>query len=201
MVKDSEQPTLLATTAPAYLDVSGRVCIGSRPSPASTLRHDPGIISAPEQGNATFHGTSSLVDVAFRTLAASASSGTMSALLASDTLPPHLVGLLQRAKEVEEAGGMQCSVCGKAYVVPRTEWVEWWSWRRLGGMVPFLREGCGWGCVRGKEGDGDAGVVSRGWGECGWMELNGEGVGCDGGLILRGVEGDGSVYMLDLDVG
>ncbi|KAJ5130564.1 uncharacterized protein N7515_006603 [Penicillium bovifimosum] len=74
--------------------------------------------------------------------------------------PPLIVPLLQRAREVRLAGGQTCSVCGREYVLPRTEWMEWWDisphesgvqLRRCNGMLlrplPFRRFGCSLSCV------------------------------------------------------
>jgi len=81
--------------------------------------------------------------------------------------PPHLHDHLRRALEQREAGGLNCSVCGRDVIVPRSQWVEWWRLgRRLdtGGdppvdtaeplsrdpeeqLMPFLRRGCSWRCV------------------------------------------------------
>lgn len=69
--------------------------------------------------------------------------------------------------------GQKCSVCRKIYVVPRTEWLEWWSVEGEGGL-PFLRRGCSWGCVPG--GDGDVEFENNGDGE-------GEGEGEEGGRM------------------
>ncbi|KAJ5582329.1 hypothetical protein N7535_000949 [Penicillium sp. DV-2018c] len=74
--------------------------------------------------------------------------------------PPLLVPLLKRAREVRLAGGQTCSVCGKEYVLARTEWLEWWDVsphvsglltpRRDGDLLrplPFRRFGCSLACV------------------------------------------------------
>ncbi|KXG48745.1 Short-chain dehydrogenase/reductase SDR [Penicillium griseofulvum] len=41
--------------------------------------------------------------------------------------PALIVPLLQQAREVRIAGGQLCSVCQREYVIPRTEWMEWWD--------------------------------------------------------------------------
>ena len=61
----------------------------------------------------------------------------------------------------EEEGERRCSVCNRSYIIPRTEWVEFWhrvpvhvlTPERLTAsgldelFLPFLRRGCSWGCV------------------------------------------------------
>ncbi|CAG8887870.1 unnamed protein product [Penicillium egyptiacum] len=74
--------------------------------------------------------------------------------------PALLVPLLQQAREVRAAGGQPCSVCQREYVIPRTEWMEWWDFSPCeNGMkmprcpgeklrpLPFRRFGCSLSCV------------------------------------------------------
>ncbi|CAG8291145.1 unnamed protein product [Penicillium olsonii] len=74
--------------------------------------------------------------------------------------PPPLVPLLRKARQVRIAGGQMCSVCDREYVIPRTEWTEWWDITpsengtktpRVAGQklrpLPFRRYGCRQACV------------------------------------------------------
>lgn len=74
--------------------------------------------------------------------------------------PPLVRRLIQRARDVRDEGGKACSVCGRNFVIARTEWIEWWDCRthenglkgpRSPGEalrpLPFKRLGCSWGCV------------------------------------------------------
>ncbi|KAJ5095643.1 Leucine-rich repeat typical subtype [Penicillium alfredii] len=76
--------------------------------------------------------------------------------------PAMVVPLLRQAREVRIAGGQPCSVCGQEYVIPRTEWLEWWDCSPCeNGMkgprssgeklrpLPFRRFGCSVHCVLG----------------------------------------------------
>ena len=55
---------------------------------------------------------------------------------------------------LKQAGGKSCSVCGNEYIIPRTEWVEWWYCIPDSGPhamlykspVPLLRRGYSWAC-------------------------------------------------------
>ncbi|KAL0937305.1 leucine-rich repeat domain-containing protein [Colletotrichum truncatum] len=81
----------------------------------------------------------------------------------------NLRALLERAADQRETGGLTCSICKKPFVVPTTQWLEWWQvcfieskqkedghvlkarpWTDLDeendGAVPFLRRGCSWKC-------------------------------------------------------
>lgn len=63
---------------------------------------------------------------------------------------------LKTASDVFEEGGRICSVCSRSYVVPRTEWVEYWHLGKSGSIdktkifLPFLRRGCSLNCVPGR---------------------------------------------------
>lgn len=99
------------------------------------------------------------------------------ALLACSRYPPYLdkflqeedltgypelvVRLLHRARDVRHRGDQICSVCGRNFIVPRTEWIEWWDCSIYETSMkqrepneklrplPFIRRGCSWGCVPG----------------------------------------------------
>ena len=84
--------------------------------------------------------------------------------------PPTLRGLLADAAEKKESGGSKCTICSRNFIVPRTEWIEWWEIAKvletnstasaasplrqmenerdvLEKMVPLMRRGCSWLCV------------------------------------------------------
>ncbi|KKY24761.1 putative leucine rich repeat domain protein [Phaeomoniella chlamydospora] len=41
--------------------------------------------------------------------------------------PENLTRFLTLASNVVEAGGQHCPTCGKAFIIPRAEWIEWWD--------------------------------------------------------------------------
>ncbi|KAJ5294130.1 hypothetical protein PENANT_c009G04571 [Penicillium antarcticum] len=78
--------------------------------------------------------------------------------------PALLVPLLRQAREARAAGGQLCSVCDREFVIPRTEWLEWWDITPCeNGMkmprhpgeklrpLPFRRLGCSLSCVPGSQ--------------------------------------------------
>lgn len=85
----------------------------------------------------------------------------------SDSSPPFyfpelIARLVRQAHEVRTTGGRSCSVCHRAFIIPRTEWIEWWDCttyenglkgpRGPGEVLrplPFRRLGCSWACVPG----------------------------------------------------
>jgi hypothetical protein len=102
--------------------------------------------------------------------------------------PEGLSRLLDDAKTLREmeAGDRTCTICGRIFVIPRTEWVEWWEIvrkettgaagplqiiehgrDRMERVVPLIRRGCSWKCIpeavplkQGEEGS-DLTIVSR----------------------------------------
>jgi hypothetical protein len=83
--------------------------------------------------------------------------------------PAHFPALLARAVAKKESGGSRCTICRRSFIIPRTEWLEWWEIARnvelsiataatpLGQlensrgavekMVPLIRRGCSWLCM------------------------------------------------------
>jgi hypothetical protein len=84
--------------------------------------------------------------------------------------PPSLYELLAKAAEKKESGGSKCTICARNFIIPRTEWIEWWEIAKvldrnamasaasplrqmenerdvLESMVPLIRRGCSWLCV------------------------------------------------------
>lgn len=41
--------------------------------------------------------------------------------------PRHVFGLLDRAQQWQETGGMTCSVCQRSIIKPTAQWIEWWQ--------------------------------------------------------------------------
>jgi Leucine rich repeat len=78
----------------------------------------------------------------------------MVSYLPSDT-PEPLIRALRVAEDARLEGGRICSVCGRNYIIPRTEWIEFWHWVPEKAMAmdedemfwPFLRRGCSTLCV------------------------------------------------------
>lgn len=74
--------------------------------------------------------------------------------------PEMMLRLLRYARDVKDAGGRRCSICHRDFVLPRTEWIEWWDCStyenglkgpRASGEklrpLPFQRLGCSLRCV------------------------------------------------------
>ncbi|ATZ50960.1 hypothetical protein BCIN_06g04240 [Botrytis cinerea B05.10] len=88
-------------------------------------------------------------------------------------VPPRLPSLLRRAEDVNYSGPTLCTICGTNFIVPRTEWIEWWEIEKVSKrermdaasangptparvvnerdivekLVPLMRKGCSWSCL------------------------------------------------------
>ena len=122
------EPQQVASTRIAFLDINGASIRYWPPAPSSLPEHWP-----EPQAEDEFLGpppeertkTPSLLELALRACKESPQLSQFPFLIPND-YPQHLTQLLQRTWKLKEAGGKTCSVCGKEYIIPRTEWVEWW---------------------------------------------------------------------------
>jgi hypothetical protein len=74
-----------------------------------------------------------------------------------DDLPPNVRKLLESARLVQESGGRFCTMCRREMVIPRKQWIEWWSMSAYHAhqmmtpnsdkVYPFLRRQCALACI------------------------------------------------------
>ena len=152
----------VASTHIAFLDVTGASNRQWRPAPSSTTEHWPDLarihdfLGPRAEEQTRVH---SLLELVLRKCYNSPQLSRLPLLLPEDVGGAYLIELLKQTFYIKEAGGRECSVCGREYIVPRTEWVEWWylvsprssgaiqgALARSGGPTPFLRRGCSWAC-------------------------------------------------------
>ncbi|KAI9841394.1 MAG: hypothetical protein M1837_000727 [Sclerophora amabilis] len=101
----------------------------------------------------------SLVELALRSCRSSSQLSHTLSLLPEDS-PETLDRLLSEAQITEESGGQSCAVCGRDFLIARTEWIEWWKLVRCKPNQPFYsrtmmavetlavrRRGCSWRCI------------------------------------------------------
>lgn len=167
---DTSFPRPLCRTDTAFLTIHGSSIPGWTPAPSSNLqwRALPSRKrSDTESKPLTLKRTPmpSLFELALRTACTSPNLSQLPFFL-SASCPATIRQHLQRAWWVKSAGMQYCSVCGKEFLVPRTEWVEWWHCERyrshdnglrdakgtdariLGlNVFPLLRRGCSWACL------------------------------------------------------
>ncbi|KAL8896838.1 MAG: hypothetical protein Q9207_007512 [Kuettlingeria erythrocarpa] len=165
----------LWSTKPALLNSNGTLTYESRPSPTMSPDYWPpgGVIIAnniDREGAEHAPRVPSLLETCLRNLRYSPQLGQLPFLLPKDA-PPSLDSLLKHTWHVTEAGGQRCTICNTPFIVPRTEWLEWWQLTgmshaplraplqatleaigfkkrmMIGLPVPLLRRGCSWRCV------------------------------------------------------
>lgn len=76
-----------------------------------------------------------------------------------DDLPPNVRKLLESARVIQESGGRICTICHREMVIPRKQWIEWWSMSAYHAyptptsnsdkIYPFLRQQCALACTEG----------------------------------------------------
>jgi hypothetical protein len=110
----------------------------------------------------------SLVELCVRSLARSTKLTDINEWLQGCD-PFHMGRVLHDAAVLRESegGDRLCTVCHGPFVIPRTEWIEWWKIERLSAadneppprshsswgrdaterLVPLMRRGCSWKCV------------------------------------------------------
>ncbi|KUJ13776.1 uncharacterized protein LY89DRAFT_590708 [Mollisia scopiformis] len=111
----------------------------------------------------------SLLEVALNACSRTSQLPLLPSYLPEDS-PPVLIDLLTFAVSKKDSGGSKCTTCGRNFIVPRTEWIEWWEIAKvldrngmasaasplrqmenerdvLESMVPLMRRGCSWLCV------------------------------------------------------
>ena len=154
--EDKWKSRAMATTKVSVLDISGVPCRGSAPTISVASHYESLSVKAPddekssgEDGNEQSF-VPSLLELALRSCSKSRYLSSLPLLLPEER-PPRMSRLLQDAWQTTEAGGKQCSVCGRDYLIPRTEWIEWWdcvpSSKNTFECVPLMRRGCSWKCL------------------------------------------------------
>jgi hypothetical protein len=151
-------PIFIASTSVTRFRSDGLLPMGLRQdSPPSQLPSNTEILSA-TPGGAPIPSQGSRVPSLFELSATSASTVTelpsLRTLLPDDA-PRPVLRTLEIACQVREEGGRICSVCRRNYIIPRTEWVEYWHLPPKYGQRssreemfwPFLRRGCSLGCL------------------------------------------------------
>lgn len=139
--------------------------------PIAPLNDSP----VPPQSQYLSYRAPSLLELATRAWSSSSEQPSLSDWLNdADAEPEHLSQLLSFAALLREreAGDRVCTVCNRTFVIPRTEWIEWWqidmvrpeinssvasplrNWENRRDntekYVPLMRRGCSWRCVPGK---------------------------------------------------
>ncbi|ELR07141.1 hypothetical protein VC83_02397 [Pseudogymnoascus destructans] len=121
--------------------------------------------------------TPSLLELCVKTWADTPNMPNLDEYLSGD-YPEKLQHLLDNARNLRETEvpGRKCTICDRRFVIPRTEWIEWWEIEQspagkvtseetvrprdvIESQLPFMRRGCSWQCVPGKTPDEGPNVV------------------------------------------
>jgi len=159
-----------ARTDIKYLDITGKLVKGptfTHSIPVADLDDTP----RPPASRGELSRSPSLIEVALAACSRSSQLPFLSELLPKDS-PEYLHIMLANAAAKKESGGSKCTICQRNFILPRTEWIEWWEIAKnldqavpsaasplrqrendrdiLESMVPLIRRGCSWKCVPAK---------------------------------------------------
>ncbi|KAL8704235.1 MAG: hypothetical protein Q9201_002613 [Fulgogasparrea decipioides] len=119
----------MCSTAPAYLSIDGTLTRGSPftpttttdywPQPAFRTKIDP---TRPDRLNKA----PSLFETSLRACRDFPQLSQLPFLVPPDA-PESLVPALKHTWRVKQQGGQRCTICNASYIIPRTEWIEWWQ--------------------------------------------------------------------------
>ncbi|KAL8832925.1 MAG: hypothetical protein Q9170_004653 [Blastenia crenularia] len=184
----------LCSTEPTIQHIDGTLARDSPPSPVTTSTHWPESAptgqtqmhtnkemktSIPRFGlprSRPLHKVPSLFETSLRTCYNLPQLSQLPFLVPT---PEATTAALKHAWHVKQEGGQRCTICNSSFIIPRTEWIEWWQlavkaeplvsqppsdedYRLLGSPVPLLRRGCSWSCAPGVGGVGE-GIARTGW--------------------------------------
>lgn len=159
---------------PALFHSDGTPTIDSPPSPTMAPAYWPGKVEPgcfvevePEHPERV----PSLFEVCLRNLQDSPQLSQLPFLIPDDA-PNSLAPALKHTWYLKQEGGQNCTICNSPFIIPRTEWIEWWQLSvpakaeaatlddqiptdpdllsdamLIGSPVPLLRRGCSWVCV------------------------------------------------------
>lgn len=174
-----------------YLDISGRRVkgfdISPKPGFSSNLIPIADIHDRPKPPSirtSTLSRAPSLLEVSLNACAQTNQLQHIGSLL-PDESPSHLSDLLAKAAAKKESGASKCTICKRNYIIPRTEWIEWWEVLKTsanGGIasaasplrqmenerdaierkLPLMRRGCSWRCAPTQSDS----MLREEWGQC-----------------------------------
>lgn len=128
-------------TAPAYFDPFGSLMSTSQPSPCTTESHCPSRPNPPTpsalrsptnnsipsiQNPTNNNPAPSLFELTLRSLSIHPQLPHLPFLL-PPTAPPTFAPALKQTYHLKQAGGQKCTICQRAFIIARTEWMEWWQ--------------------------------------------------------------------------
>lgn len=131
----------------------------------------PGEVPEPPRTPSADSTAPSLLELAVRAYTQTPHMPDLGEWLGSaDFVPDHLSRVLKDAQTLREteAGDRRCTICNRIFIIPRTEWIEWWEMEKdqrnvpsgasplrqidnqrdeIERLVPLMRRGCSWKCL------------------------------------------------------
>lgn len=171
--------TYQTRTEVRFIDINGKLLKGPNlpgiSSVGGTCYRLPvaDLNDSPEPPESRGNGLSrapSLFEVALSSCARSAQLSSLVTYLPDNT-PQYMYEALAQVQAKKESGGSKCTICGRNFILARTEWIEWWKVSKVLGtedaaasaasplrqmenerdasesMIPLMRRGCSWLCV------------------------------------------------------
>ncbi|KAL8882915.1 MAG: hypothetical protein Q9192_007502, partial [Flavoplaca navasiana] len=123
----------------AFFRIDGTIFRDSSPSPTTAYpcSAEPGIPNPVNQDYPKQSGkVPSLFETSLRACSKLPELSELPYLIPQDG-PDTVRSNLMRTWKLKQEGGQRCSVCKSIYIVPRTQWIEWWQWPR-GGPPDFF---------------------------------------------------------------
>ncbi len=156
-------PRILAASPVTYFGIDSTRLRASPVAPSLLAKSQKLFSAAPPfyvpnpPVSSSWSSAPSLVELALRSSTSFADMNELSEMLSGGG-PEVLPRLIREAESSKSMGGKKCSVCGKKYILARTEWMEWYvylpqdafpprSTEVFFGQLPLLRRGCSWRCV------------------------------------------------------
>ncbi|KAL8810568.1 MAG: hypothetical protein Q9223_007728, partial [Gallowayella weberi] len=126
------------STRPAFFRNDGALARGSPPSPLtiSAYRSDLDVPTATERRfSEDASKVPSLFEVSLRVCYDLAELGQLPLQVPREA-PESLTSALKCTWKLKQEGGQRCTICKSSYIIPRTEWIEWWPLSGSVGVVP-----------------------------------------------------------------
>ncbi|CAO1600135.1 hypothetical protein XANCAGTX0491_003838 [Xanthoria calcicola] len=116
------------STRPAFFRIDGTLSRNSLPSPTLVHTYSP-ILNVPIPFSLDHfqqtHKVPSLFETSLRACSESPELSQLPYLIPQGG-PDTLKSCLKRTWKLKQEGGQRCSICKSVYIIPRTEWIEWW---------------------------------------------------------------------------
>lgn len=150
-----QDPIFVTSTPVTYYDTNGVPLTGQKVA-ASTDAQIIASLGTTSLAPGPTAKTPSLLEHCLRICSQSPDLPMLTDMMPPDTAETVIAGIGAATSAAYE-GGATCSTCGKAYVLPRAEWLEFvfhlpdltkWTMGFESLLVPFIQRVCSWACAK-----------------------------------------------------